>query len=83
MLQGRVTVEAVPGTGLRPARIQLDLNGQMRALSTAPPYSFPLNADRLPPGEHRVRAVARDDVGAAIAEAQAALVVPENLAPSP
>ena len=73
-LRGRVTVEAILGSALRPARVLLELDGRTRGASNAPPYFFPLNADRLPAGEHRVRAVARNEAGGIIAEAQAAVV---------
>lgn len=76
-LEGRVRIEAVLGSALRPARVLLELDGRTRAASNMPPYFFPWNASNASPGEHRIRAIAKNDVGGIIAETQAAVVVAE------
>ncbi len=74
-LQGRISVEAVDGAALQPARVILELDGHVRAASNDAPFFFPWNTANAAPGEHRVRAVAKNDLGGVIAEAVAAVVV--------
>ncbi len=74
-LRGNVNVEAIVGSGLRPARVVFELDGRFRAASTTPAYFFPWNADRSKPGQHRIHVTARNAGGAMIAEAEAVVIV--------
>lgn len=75
-LRGRVTVEAVLGSALQPDRVSFEVDGHFQAVTTAAPFTFYLNADRLSPGEHHLHVIVKSDAGGVIAEAEAAVVAP-------
>lgn len=77
-LRGQVTVEAVLGSALAPDRVVFELDGRFRAVTSGAPHAFPWNASLSSPGEHRIRATARDALGSTLAEAEAAVVVTDR-----
>ena len=74
-LYGEVTIEAVFGPALQPDRLYLYLDDRLRTATTSAPFSFRWNSATTPPGEHIIRAVAKDADGGTLAEAEASVIV--------
>jgi len=74
-LYGEVMIEAVLGPALQADRLFLYLDDRLRTATTSAPFSFRWNAATAPPGEHIIRAVAKDADGGSFAEAEASVIV--------
>jgi len=55
--------------------VKVYLDGRLKGLSNAPPFTFAVDAGALEPGEHRIRVEVTDDLDVVRQEAEAAFVV--------
>ena len=74
-VRGRVRVAVAIPQNLTGMMVTIYLDDRIRAIGNMPPYSFPLDADRLSPGVHVVRVSVADSSEQVVAEARAAFVV--------
>lgn len=74
-VRGRVQILVQLPDALLGSMVKVYLDGRIKGISNAPPFSFPVNADALEPGEHKIRVEVTDDSDVVRQEAEAAFVV--------
>ncbi len=74
---GRVTIEALVGSGLDVYLVEFYLDSRFLGLTNVSPYRTPWNAHNWEPGAHIIRVVVRDTSDREVAVHEAAVVVAE------
>lgn len=74
-VRGRVQILVQLPDALIGGMVKVYLDGRVKGLSNAPPFTFTVNADALDPGEHKIRVEVTDSSDVVRQEAEAAFIV--------